>query len=78
MAALRSVYRDWWLPSAQIVRMSRTELETFLQRASRKYEAPRTLGMMEITNAGYYAIHDPATAERVAGLGLRGINMTVE
>lgn len=64
LAGLRSVYADWWLPSRAIVERSAAEIEEALARAARKYEQPRVLGLMEVTNAGYWAIADPAHVER--------------
>ena len=68
LAGLRSIYRDWRLSSARIVALSANERAAFLARATKKYETPRTLGILDVTNAGYYAVDDPATAER--GLAL--------
>ncbi len=40
------------------------EAEAFLEHAAKVYKEPRALGMMALTDAGYYALDDEATRAR--------------
>lgn len=64
LAGVRWVFRDWRLSSRRIYAMSREEIEAHYAMATARYKEPRELGMMEITDAGYWGLYDDATVER--------------
>lgn len=64
LAGIRWVFRDWRLTSNRIFAMSDDELEEHFERATRRYGERRSLGLMDVTNAGYWGLYDPATVER--------------
>ena len=68
LAGLRWVFRDWRLSSRRIYAMSTQEIERHYEAATRRYKEPRTLGMMEITNAAYWGIYDPVKVGRAMEL----------
>jgi tetratricopeptide (TPR) repeat protein len=64
LAGVRWVFRDWRLGSNRIYAMSPDEIEAHYAMATARYKEPRELGMMEITDAGYWGLYDEATVDR--------------
>ena len=63
LAGVRWVFRDWRLGSHRIYAMSSEEIEAHYAMATVRYKEPRELGMMEITDAGYWGLYDEATVD---------------
>ncbi len=68
LAGIRWVFRDWRLTSNRIYAMTDDEIETHFAGATRRYKEPRSLGMIEMTDAGYWGIYDSKKAERAMEL----------
>jgi len=64
LAGVAWVFRDWRLTSNRIYGMSREEIEAHYAMATVRYKESRELGMMEVTDAGYWGLYDEATVER--------------
>ena len=67
LAGIRWVFRDWRLTSNRIYAMTDEQIEEHYVRATVRYKEPRALTMWEITDAGYWGLYDPATAEKAMG-----------
>ena len=48
--------------------MTDEEIEAHFVNATRSYKEPRSLGMVEMTDAGYWGIYDPKKAKRAMEL----------
>jgi predicted alpha/beta superfamily hydrolase len=68
LAGIRWVFRDWRLTSNRIYAMTNDEIETHFVVATHLYKEPRSLGMIEMTDAGYWGIYDSKKAKRAMEL----------
>ena len=68
LAGIRWVFRDWRLTSNRIYAMTDDEIEMHFLEATRLYKEPRSLGMIEMTDAGYWGIYDSKKAKRAMDL----------
>jgi len=68
LAGIRWVFRDWRLTSNRIYAMTNDEIEKHFVDATRRYKEPRSLGMIEMTDAGYWGIYDSKRAKRAMEL----------
>lgn len=75
LAGLRWVFRDWRLASNRIIGMTRQEITDHYIAATRRYKQKRSTTMMEITDAGYWALYDPKKVDRAMELFHMAIQM---
>ncbi len=68
LAGIRWVFRDWRLTSNRIYAMTNDEIETHFVVATHRYKEPRSLGMIEMTDAGYWGIYDSKKSKRAMEL----------
>lgn len=68
LAGIRWVFRDWRLTSNRIYAMTDDQIKTHFVDATRRYKEPRSLGMIEMTDAGYWGIYDSKKAKRAMEL----------
>jgi predicted alpha/beta superfamily hydrolase len=73
LGAARFLFGDWMLTSAQIVAMDDEAVAAHYRRVSEKYETPRHFDLMTMTDAGYFGVADPSTAERGMALFRRAV-----
>ena len=68
LAGIRWVFRDWRLTSSQICTMTNDEIARHYADATRRYKEERAPGVMQITDAAYWALYDPETVDRAMEL----------
>ena len=74
LAGIRWVFRDWRLTSNRIYAMTDDEIEKHFADATRRYKEPRSLGMIEMTDAGYWGIYDSKKEKRAMELFYLAVN----
>ena len=68
LAGIRWVFRNWRLTSNQIYAMTDDDVDKYFASATRRYKQQRSLGMLEMTDAGYWGIYDAEKSQRAMKL----------
>ena len=68
LSAIRWVFNDWRLTSAQVYQRTDQQVNEHYANAANRFKQPRKWGLMDMTNAAYWGLYKPETAERAMHL----------